>query len=223
MGTLCDILRLYYGIRCILAHGKARKTLKDGVLKNFPATDSACFHNVRKAFTAIKQAREALKSDGKLRKVSDKFEEVRSRVFLDVDQVKQSLQEALEVDCSTEVKQTLRNSLKVVEEVSTDKNWSVYKMKEKDTEDKTSSAFGYYDLYKVYDRLESYGRDVWVNYLTLIRLSRFIFRVARRLMLAIAKWLHEKLKVENVWGYDPTKTAEQMTRDEDDQEKQSDK
>ena len=34
--TLCDILRLYYGLRCAFTHGSVEKTLNNGVLTNFP-------------------------------------------------------------------------------------------------------------------------------------------------------------------------------------------
>ena len=34
--AICAMLRLFYGIRCIMAHGKSDKTLSEGVLKEFP-------------------------------------------------------------------------------------------------------------------------------------------------------------------------------------------
>ena len=34
--TLCDILRLYYGLRCAFTHGSVEKTLKCGALADFP-------------------------------------------------------------------------------------------------------------------------------------------------------------------------------------------
>ena len=38
-GTINDVLRLYYGARCIIAHGKPTKTMSEGSLRNFPTVD----------------------------------------------------------------------------------------------------------------------------------------------------------------------------------------
>ena len=39
-GTINDVLRLYYGARCIIAHGKPTKTMTEGSLRNFPTVDN---------------------------------------------------------------------------------------------------------------------------------------------------------------------------------------
>ena len=38
--SINDVLRLYYGARCIIAHGKATKTITEGSLRNFPTIDN---------------------------------------------------------------------------------------------------------------------------------------------------------------------------------------
>ena len=37
--TINDVLRLYYGARCVMAHGKATQTMVEGCLNNFPSRD----------------------------------------------------------------------------------------------------------------------------------------------------------------------------------------
>ena len=39
-GTIKSVLQLYYGARCIIAHGKPTKTMTEGSLRNFPTVDN---------------------------------------------------------------------------------------------------------------------------------------------------------------------------------------
>ena len=39
-GTINEVLQLYYGARCIIAHGKPTKTMTEGSLRNFPTADN---------------------------------------------------------------------------------------------------------------------------------------------------------------------------------------
>ena len=72
------------------------------------------------------------------------------------------------------------------------------------------------DIAKYYIRLykwiRDYGREVWVNYLTLLYITRFYKTAAYSLMLAVAKFLYDNYfsKAEHltadkkkIWGYDP--------------------
>ena len=65
------------------------------------------------------------------------------------------------------------------------------------------------DIVKYYIRLfrwtKKYGREIWVNYLTLLNITRFYKTAAFSLMLALAKWLYTILEI-NIWGYNPDRS-----------------
>ena len=73
------------------------------------------------------------------------------------------------------------------------------------------------DIAKHYTRLycwiEGHNREIWVNYQTLLTITRFYKTAAYCLMLAVAKFLYDNYfaKADNltkdekmIWGYDPT-------------------
>lgn len=61
---------------------------------------------------------------------------------------------------------------------------------------------------RLYKNIKEYGREAWVNYLTLLYVTRFYKTAAFSLMKAIAKWLCDnyisKTSFEDeIWGYKP--------------------
>jgi hypothetical protein len=105
--TLCDILRLYYGVRCVLAHGKSEKTFKAG---------------------------------GALHKF-----------------------DAFKLEVPVEVREHLA---------------------------------------ELYRRINNDRSHAQIDYHTLLSAERFLWRMARLMMLAIAEYFHSEFKVL-IWKYDP--------------------
>lgn len=71
--------------------------------------------------------------------------------------------------------------------------------------DSTNFANYYIRLYKW---IENYGREVWVNYLTLLNITRFYKTAAYSLMLTLAKFLYDCSKTDStegilIWKFDP--------------------
>ena len=58
--TLCDVSRLWYGIRCVLAHGIADKTFKHGVLADFP--NGPKFKDAKELYDKIQPITKKLKA-----------------------------------------------------------------------------------------------------------------------------------------------------------------
>ena len=190
--TLIDTLRLYYGIRCILAHGKPAKT-DTGVFKEFPKPNSA-FHKAQMLFevfsTILKSLDESTAEKHKtLAKDLDPY--INDYAVLDVKTIKAKLKTAHECSSSSDIKMILKEADNLL---NNDENKFLFEQR------RYSSAYGYWYLYRaVYLRARNYGRETWVNYFTLVNLNEFLDAIARRLMLAIAEWL-QKVEI-SAWGY----------------------
>ena len=179
--TLIDMLRLYYGLRCILAHGNSAKT-DIGAFKQ-----KSAFREAEILYKALSDAVKSLKeSTAENKGLAEKLEKLMDYSVFDVKAIKNLLKNARSSNGCSSISD-LEMNLKTADDLlSENKFYSL-----RDT-GHYSAAYGYMYLYKaVYRRSLDYGRETWVNYLTLVNLNRFLFRIAHRLMLAFAEWLQE--------------------------------
>ena len=203
--TLCAILRLWYGIRCISADGMAHKTIesRDGALKNFPEC-SKC----KKKSDNI----EMLKNAGKLCQYLDEMlgkpylttipEDDYSKYpdnyknFLKVKRIPNpSKIESITVE--DKKKERKDKAVKLAK-----KHWSASPDKEKG---EYPPAFGFYHMYRTYLFISHLQREMYITYRLLVRINQFVLLLAFRMKLAVAKWLSECEEVmpelKGLWGY----------------------
>ena len=217
--TLCAILRLWYGTRCISAHGVAHKTIerRDGALKDFPKC-SKCNEEGDK--TVI------LKDAGDL------------CIYLYKMLGEPDLETILEDDYS-KYPDNYKNFLKVkcfpnpsiiksitVEEQNAQTKEEAVKLAERhwsDSPDKEKGeyppAFGFYHMYRTYFFISRLQRDMYITYQLLVRINQFVLLLAFRIKLAVAKWLSEcedsivMPELKELWGYnDDTDCLEQSIK-----------
>lgn len=79
--------------------------------------------------------------------------------------------------------------------------------------DSTTIAKHYIRLYMW---IKKYGREVWVNYLTLLNITRFYKAAAHSLMLTLAKFLYDCSTTDSregilIWKFDPKRLKSKMS------------
>ena len=69
---------------------------------------------------------------------------------------------------------------------------------------------------RLYMWIKKYGREVWVNYLTLLNITRFYKAAAHSLMLTLAKFLYDCSTTDSregilIWKFDPKRLKSKMS------------
>ena len=204
--TLCAILRLWYGIRCISAHGVAHKTIerRDGALKDFPKC-SKCNKEGDKTLM-LKDAGDLCnhlyemlgKPDLKTIQQGD-YDRTQTEDFLKLKYLPiKSTVESIVVE-----EQNEQAKGKAVELAK--KHWSADSPNKEKGE--YPPAFGFYHMYLTYFFISNIEREMYITYRLLVRMNQFVLLLAFRIKLAVAKWLSEcedskvMPELKNLWGY----------------------
>ena len=188
--AICAMLRLFYGIRCIMAHGISAKTLSEGVLKDFPkcpkcqgnltqialedSMDLAiyldnCTKNIvddkKEPDKKIKHER-ASTADHKIRRIpsKEKFEELREK-----------FKDKLEDDEWTDVFKIIEMHFPTI--VSSDKR---------------PASFAYFHMARICMWLKKDKKKMYITYRNLVRINQFIHMLAFRIHIAVAEILIRK-------------------------------
>ncbi len=183
-GAICAIFRLFYGIRCVMAHGNSEKTLNNGNLKNFPYC-SQCNNTtledsmdlviyLEKCITNIGPS-EGEKVDNDIRRIPTKVK---------FNEIKENFHNSLEEDEWTDV-------FKIIDKhFPTPTNDTPY-----------TAAFAYFHMCRTLHWLRKTKSNMYITYRLLVRINQFIHMLAFRIHIAVAEILMKEHKLQNgTWG-----------------------
>ena len=205
--TLCAILRLWYGIRCISAHGVAHKTIKrrDGALKDFPKCSKCNKEGDKTAM--LKDAGDLCKHLDEMLDEPDLETILKDNYSKYPDNYKNFLKVKRfpkpSIIKNISVKEQNAQAKKKAIELA-ERHWSNPTDEEKG---EYPPAFGFYHMYRTYFFISHLQRDMYITYRLLVRINQFVLLLAFRIKLAVAKWLSEcedsevMPELKELWGY----------------------
>ena len=200
--VICFMLRLFYGIRCIMAHGNATGTLDTGVLRNFPVCPkcSGSFEPVHslKGTTNIHDVNTCTKCQTPcssfvnifdLSSLLDKCIEQQGRKLILRKNRHfprlETFESYLPQDHDKERAKAIING---------------YDIKDIDASAVVNENCAYFHMCRIYHWLEENQRMMYVTYRVLVRINQFILVLAFRMKVAVARMLIEKCKISEVWN-----------------------
>ena len=214
--AICAIMRLWYGIRCVSAHGVPDKTTKQGCLKDFPKC-SGC--QKYREDTGQKGTHQNTGQEGTTRQ-EEKTEETSQQLltlsaklcsYLDIvlnSPDRDNILRGNKDDFDDNYKEFLK--IKRLPKVDVIKGFHVNETEEGEKCKKSAieltkkywpeiplvkeeypASFGFYHLYRKYDFVSSLHHGMYITYRLLVRINQFILLLAFRIKLAIAKWLSD--------------------------------
>lgn len=145
---LCDMLALFYGIRCILAYGDPKKTLSYGVLSEFPS--ASLLYQAKKLYDMIDKVKDVVKD---VDITSDEKEQIKkySKVIPNVYEMIEFIK-GLKSRAGMEHQQALQETIDGLK--SLQMHWPKYDHWKQET---LPDIYAYFDLYKVFARFEEFG------------------------------------------------------------------
>ena len=187
--VVCAILRLFYGIRCIMGHGNAEATLtgKNGALSDFPkCKKNSCEKN------SCKKSKETLAKIYELSNSLDKcIEEQGKKKVLKTSRhfPQQATFERLS-DASAS-KKALDIIVKYFPERPKENNNTI----------PIDENYAYFHMCRILHWLKENKRMMYVTYRVLVRINQFILVLAYRMRIAVAQILMEKYGLEDgIWN-----------------------
>ena len=177
--TVCAILRLWYGIRCISAHGMAIQTFsKGGALYKFPDCDK-CQEDTQNE--ELQMLHNGLDLCGEMKAAYES-----------------KIPKPLEGSVSDR-RYSVIPSIPNVEEIQSSENEKACELvdKLKLKQDGCSPGNVYYHISRIAFFASKLEKRMYITYRLLVRINQFVLLLAFRIKLAVAKYLVEYSKKEN--------------------------
>ena len=190
--SVCAILRLWYGIRCISAHGMATQTFsKDGALYKFPDCEKCQEDTQNEEFQMLHNG---LVFCGEIKAAYES-----------------KIPKPLESSVSDH-RYAVIPSIPNVEEIQSSENEKACELVDKLglKQDGCSPGNVYYHISRIAFFASKLEKRMYITYRLLVRINQFVLLLAFRIKLAVAKYLVEYSKKENgkiddlkegLWGY----------------------
>ena len=196
--TICAILRLWYGIRCISAHGMATQTFsKDGALYKFPDCEKC--QKLAQKDTRCKELQMLCNGQDLCKEIekiceSEMPEPPESSTSVSVYRYAKikSIPDLRKIQSSGNKK-----ACKLVDELGL-------------KQDGCSRGNVYYHISRIAFFASNLEKRMYITYRLLVRINQFVLLLAFRIKLAVAKYLVKYSKEENgkiddlkegLWGY----------------------
>ena len=196
--TICAILRLWYGIRCISAHGMATQTFsKGGALYKFPDCEKC--HKLTQKVTRCKEL-QMLCNGHDLCKEIEKICE-------------SEMPEPPESSTSVSVYRYAKiKSIPDLRKIQSSGNKKACELVDELglKQDGCSPGNVYYHISRIAFFASNLEKRMYITYRLLVRVNQFVLLLAFRIKLAVAKYLVKYSKEENgkiddlkkgLWGY----------------------
>ena len=206
--VVCAMLRLFYGIRCIMGHGSATPTLNNaGTLKDFPSCEKCAGKQPIHSIINHEDEDNFQKCDDCKKPLS---------ILENISQLSAILDE-----CITQMgkKRVLKKSRHFPQretfERLSDETHGPEKKKAKSIIDKyfldidrinsgpgiVNENYAYFHMCRIFHWLKENERMMYVTYRVLVRINQFILVLAYRMRIAVARILMDKYKLEDgIWN-----------------------
>ena len=215
--AVCAMLRLFYGIRCIMGHGNATGTLNNpDTLKDFPHC-KICSQKTYNDLHCIKI--HMVKQDGEsiAKGVGKNFKECKEcrtnscSIFKNISQLSAVFDECIKQMGKKQVlkksrhfprKETLERLTDETQKMKAESIIEQYNLDiDKEQDIIINEKYAYFHMCRIFHWLEENKRMMYVTYRVLIRINQFILVLAYRMRIAVARILMDKYKLEDrIWN-----------------------